>query len=184
MPVSGRWLSTALLLGCASRGPTDRPAHAPPADPAGTETPPTPTELVEQLEAHGSIPMLDRENTLRGIDENNDGIRDDVEIYIHWHYPKLEAPARQLAAALQASLLVDLGNAEALGEVAMQVARAVDCVDRSGLDIQNKPDDPHVLDDLQAITANTKHRMLAYLAFNAALDGTLSFPLEGDACDP
>jgi hypothetical protein len=127
--------------------------------------------------------MLDRTHTLGGIDENKDGIRDDVEAYIDGHYPNLREPARQLAAALQSALLVDHADPTALGEVAVQIARAVDCVDRSGMNIQNKPDDPDVLDELQAITANTKMRMISYMLFNQALDGTLSFPLEGDVCD-
>ena len=182
--MSGRWLSTALLIGCASAGPTDRPVHSPPDDRAGTPAPPpTPEELIEQLEVEGAIPTLDRTQTLGGIDENKDGIRDDIELYIDRHYPKLREPARQLAAALQSALLVDHADATALGGVAVQVARAVDCVDRSDLNIKNKPDDPDVLDVLQAITANTKMRVISYMLFNQALDGTLSFPLEGEVCD-
>ena len=185
MPMSDRWLSTAFLVGCASAGPTERPVHSPPDDPHHEEAPLTPEQLILELEADGFIPRLDRTRTLAGIDANDDGIRDDVERYIRAHYPPLEAPARQFARALQSSLLVDLRDADALGEVAVQISRAVDCLDRSGLKIQNKPDDPDVLDELQAITANTRHRMRAYIKFNAALDGTLSFPLplEGDVCD-
>jgi hypothetical protein len=181
MRTSGRWLSTAFLIGCASAGPTDRPVHSPPDDPP--ETPLTPEQIVALLESDGSIPRLDRRGTLRGLDSEPNGIRDDVELYIDTHFPQLAAPARQLAMALQSSLLVDLGDAEALGEVALQIARAVDCVARSGANIQNTPDDPDVIDDLQAITANTEERIRAYLDFNAALDGTLSFPLEGEVCD-
>lgn len=185
MAMSGRWLSTAFLIGCASAGPVDRPAHSPPDDRAGTPTPElTPEELVEQLEFEGAIPQLDRTHTLGGIDaKEKNGIRDDIELYIDGHYPNLLAPARQLAAALQASLLVDHADPEAVGEVALQIARAVDCVDRSGFKIQNKPDDPDILDELQALTANTKRRMISYMLFNEALDGTLSFPLDGDVCD-
>jgi len=182
--MSGRWLSTAVLIGCASAGPTDRAVHSPPDDRAGTPAPPpTAEELIEQLEAEGAIPWLDRTPTPGGIDDDKNGIRDDIEVYIDAHYPNLREPARQLAAALQSSLLVDRTDAKALGEVAVQIARAVDCVDRSGFKIQNRPDDPDVLDELQAITANTKMRMIAYMLFNQALDGTLSFPLEGAVCD-
>jgi hypothetical protein len=185
MPMSSRCLIAALLLGCGPRGATDRPVRPPPDDPAETTTPPTLAELVEQLESADFIPELDREHTVAGIDEDGDGIRDDVGLYIAARYEKLIGPAQQLAKALQASLLVDLEDPDALGQVAMDIARAVDCVDRSVANIQNKPDDPDVIDDLQAITANTKHRMRSYLAFNSALDGTLSFPypLEGDVCD-
>ena len=179
-----RWLITALLIGCASAGPVDRPAHPPPDDHAGTPTPAlTPEELVEQLEVDGAIPLLDRTHTLGGIDEDKkDGIRDDIELYIDVHYSKQRAPARQLAAALQASLLVDHADPEAVGAVALEIARAVDCVDRSGFKIKNKPDDPDILDELQALTANTKRRMISYMLFNQALDGTLSFPLDGTVC--
>jgi hypothetical protein len=188
MGMSGRWLCTALLIGCASKGPTDRPVHSPPdtPGPSGTTTPlPTPEELIEELENQGAIPLLDRTTTLGGIDENPaNGIRDDIEDYIDVHYAKQINPARQLAAALQASLLVDRTDAKALGDVALQIARAVDCVDRSGFKIKNKPDDPDILDELQALTANTRMRMIAYMLFNQALDGTLSFPLEGEVvCD-
>jgi hypothetical protein len=185
MPMSGRWLSAALLIGCKPAGPANRPAHPPPDDPAETTTPPTSEELVEQLEASSSIPDLEREHVVAGIDVDQNGIRDDVDKYIYARYPKLIGPAQQLAKALQASVLVDLEDPVALGHVAMDIARAVDCVDRSVENIVNKPDDPDVIDALQAITANTKHRMRSYLAFNSALDGTLSFPypLEGDVCD-
>lgn len=187
--MSSRCLIAALLLGCGPRGASDRPVHPPPDDPPETTTPPTLEELVEQLEFNDSIPELDREHTVAGIDDEppgGDGIRDDVGRYIAARYPNLIGPAQQLAKALQASLLVDLEDPDALGQVAMDIARAVDCVDRSVANIQNKPDDPDVIDDLQAITANTKHRMRSYLAFNSALDGTLSFPypLQGAVCDP
>ena len=185
--MSGRWLCAALLIGCASKGPTDRPAHSQPESPGASGTtapPPTPDELIQVLEDQGAIPRLDRTHTLGGIDDDQDGIRDDIEGYIDTHYEPLRAPARQLAAALQASLLVDREDPKALGDVALQIARAVDCVDASGFKIQNKPDDPDVLDELQAITANTKLRMTAYMLFNQALDGTLSFPLKDEVvCD-
>jgi hypothetical protein len=185
--MSGRWLFTALLIGCASKGPTDRPAHpAPDEEPDLTVTtaPPTPEELLQTLEVQGAIPKLDRTTSLGGIDDDANGIRDDIEDYIDAHYSKQINPARQLAAALQASLLVDRADPKALGDVALQIARAVDCVDRSGFKIKNKPDDPDILDELQALTANTKMRMIAYMLFNHALDGTLTFPLEGEVvCD-
>ena len=191
MGMSGRWLCTAFLLGCASKGPSDRPAHPPPdtPGPSGTTTPATPEEtpeeLIQELEDEYFIPKLDRTPTLEGIDLDKNGIRDDIDKYIDDHFSELANPARQLARALQASLLVDRADPVALGQVAMQIARAVDCVDRSGFKIKNQPDDPDVLDDLQAITANTRLRMIAYLLFNQALDGTLSFPLEGEVvCDP
>ena len=176
--MSDRWLSAALLVGCASKGPTDRPVHSPPDD-----APRTAEELVEQLEDEGALPALDRTDSVGGIDADDDGIRDDVEAYIDTHFPPLVAPARQLAAALQSSLLVDRAGAEALGAVAVEIARAVDCVQRSGRFVENMQDDPDVIDDLQSITANTKRRMLRYVAFNAALAGTLSFPLQGEVCD-
>ena len=188
MGTSGRWLCTALLIGCASKGPTDRPDYSPPDEGPGvtleTTTPATPEELIQELEDQGAIPKLDRTNTLGGIDVDNDGIRDDIGDYIDTHYTPLQKPARQLAAALQSSLLVDRADAKALGDVAVQIARAVDCVHASGMKIQNKPDDPDVLDELQALTANTKLRMIAYMLFNQALDGTLSFPLKDEeVCD-
>jgi hypothetical protein len=180
MPRSSRWLSAVTLIGCASNGPSDRVSHPAPADPPDDSM--TAAEMVAQLESNGSIPLLDRTKTLAGIDANGDGIRDDVGRYIDEHHPMLHGAARQLAAALQASLLVDVGDATALGDVALQVSRAVDCLDRSTLKIENLPE-PEVLAELQAITTNTKIRLLAYLQFNAALDGTLSFPLEGEVCD-
>src|SRR6187401_1001387 len=74
MGMSGRWLCTALLIGCASKGPTDRPAHPPPdtPGPSGTTTPATPEEtpeeLIQELEDEYFIPKLDRTPTLEGID--------------------------------------------------------------------------------------------------------------------
>ena len=78
MAISGRWLSTAFLIGCASAGPTNRPVHPAPDDPS--EPPRTPDQIVDQLESDGFIPTLDRTDAPN--DANSDGIRDDIERYI------------------------------------------------------------------------------------------------------
>jgi len=151
--------------------------------PEPPDTPPVRETNAEALERSGVLRTLDRTDTLAGIDRNNDGIRDDIEAYIASTFPDpaQQAAARQSAASLQAQMLVDKNDKAALRNVDIRALRAVDCLFLrfNGADVYPAA----VSARLQALTANTKPRLLAYLGFSAAMDGTTGTLPEGDTCE-
>lgn len=150
-----------------------------------SSTPPqTPAQRITALETAGIIPKLDRTNVIAGTDANNNGVRDDVETYVNAKYPAAaqKAAALQVARTIQSQLLVDKADKTAMAALAIAEERAVNCVyskfDGSGT---SKPG--VVIDELEAVTANTKERLVAYLAFSKAMDGSTGTIPEGDTCE-
>lgn len=87
------------------------------SDVMGTNLPPQPYEP-------------ENDATVAGIDKNNNGIRDDVELAIFAKYPK---SAKIRAAELQYAMteqmfLTDVYNTNTWGAVANQNSRAYDCI--------------------------------------------------------
>ncbi len=145
----------------------------------------TPQEEIARLEASGELPVLEREPTLGGIDANHNGVRDDIEAHIEKKYaePAQRAAAMQTARAYQQMLLVDKSNAVALDAVSTAGARAVNCVSFVFPSIEEFRLGHQMANELEALTANTKDRLLAYLAYNKSRSGTVSRMPEGDTCD-
>ena len=144
-------------------------------------------QKIAALEASGDIPKLDRSASIGGPDANGNGVRDDVEAYITQKYPQADqrAAVMQHAAAMQSALLVDKTNISAVKAVSVKSSRAVNCVfrklDPSGDPTNTKPD--AAIDDVSALTTNTKARLTAYLSYGRALSGSvLSVPV-GNSCE-
>jgi hypothetical protein len=145
----------------------------------------TPKEQVVLLEASGAIPKLDRGNAIVGTDANANGVRDDIEAFITSNYTSSSqrAAVMQTARAIQKALTVDTTDKLAVKAVNREIARGVDCV-YSKFDGANGSKHPaQVLQELESMTTNTKQRLLIYLKFNKALDGTASSIPEGDTCE-
>ena len=144
----------------------------------------SPQAQLAVLEATGKLPKLERGPTLQGIDANGNGIRDDIDAYIAAQYPlpAQRAAAVQTAKALQATLFVAPQDVAAAKSAARLVANAVHCVfsQFSGGAASKEP--ARVLKELEAITTNTKPRLLAYLAYNKTLDGSVSSLPMGGTC--
>lgn len=143
----------------------------------------TPKEQVLALESAGEIPKLERDASIAGVDADANGVRDDVEAYIAGNYASEaeRAAAMQYAKGMQAALLVDTSNIAAVKEVKRQMSRALHCVyDKFGGGTKQPAT---VNEELRAISTNTKQRLLAYLAYNKALDGTSWAMPEGDTCE-
>ena len=142
-------------------------------------------QRVDGLEASGAIPKLDRGPSLEGIDANGNGIRDDIDAFIERNY-STEAQrraARQFAVNLQKILLVNKADKLALRQVETEGGRAVHCVALRFRDSTGSQQPAAVGQQLESLTANTKDRFKAYLAYSKAMDGAvLSLP-EGDTCD-
>ena len=141
-------------------------------------------QRIAALEASGSITKLDRTNSIAGIDADNNGVRDDIDAYINTQYlvASQKNAALQMARVIQKELLVSKTDEAAIKLVLLAQSRAVRCVylkfDRKG---PLKP--AAVVGTIESVTANTKARLSAYLAFSKAADGTTSSIPDGDTCD-
>lgn len=136
-------------------------------------------EKIANLELSGKLPALDRSADILGLDENNNGVRDDIDAYIDRAYPQPEQHAAtiQNAKVLQKYMVVDITNDTELRKLLKESHRAINCA------FDRFDGYPEVLDKLEAMTANTKQRLLAYLAVSKAANG-MAFGLEsGDTCE-
>ncbi len=145
----------------------------------------TPQEQIAQLEASGALPSLDRTDSIAGIDANANGVRDDIERYIEKKYtvPAERAAAMQMARAFQQMLLEDKSDLAALDKVSADAMRGVNCVSLVYSSIEEFTEGHKIATEIEAITTNTKRRLLAYLAYNKARSGSVSRLPEGDTCD-
>lgn len=102
------------------------------------------------------------DSTIAGIDANNNGIRDDIEIAIFKKYPdsaKIRAALLQYAMALQMEMTQKIINAESVTAVAEETSRGFDCV---GSTVQRGDGDYEILvsyiDFVKNIQNNTNSR--------------------------
>lgn len=149
------------------------------------ESSPNDREKIKSLELAGSIPKLEREPTLVGIDNDNNGIRDDIDRYIDINYsdPYQRSAVAQLAKELQHTLVVDITDMNAVKNTNRKLSEANHCI-YSRFDGSKGSKQPgQVSKEIESITTNTKERLLAYLAFAKALDGTSWSTPEGDTCE-
>lgn len=152
------------------------------AETAGTQD--SSNNILIALENSGDIPKLDRDQNMSGIDVDNDGVRDDIEQYIIETFPSEPErnAARQSAKALQKALLVDKSNIELVLEANKEIARADHCIYLT-FDGNLTKHPARVSEEMESITTNTKERLLAYLEFSKALDGSAWTLPEGDTCE-
>ena len=193
-------LTTALL---ASSGNSEEAANASsqaPSSPAPTTTPSVPpedsnppaapakrsaAEKLADLENRGRIPKLDRSDSLEGPDQDNNGIRDDVDAYIAQHYPEpaQRKAAEQFARAMQEAVTTGSTSVDTARAIDRRSSAAISCIfDR--FDGENGSAYPAaVVEKLEGVTANTKKRLKSYLAYNKTLNGTALGSSEGDNCE-
>jgi hypothetical protein len=137
---------------------------------------------VQQLENQGELPKLDRSANILGPDANSNGIRDDVDSYIATLPIAAEQKraVEQDARALQATLLVDTNNSDALRQASSNISRAVRCLGIRFSDLYQRRS---IGTRIEAITFNTKERSTIYMHYNEALSGSVFQSLTGDTCD-
>jgi len=131
----------------------------------------------------GEFPELDRTDTNSGIDNDKNGIRDDIDAYILKQYPNEQQrrAVKQLAKGLQAYLVADSTDSIVVKKVAHENARSMACVFSKFEDGIGPNGD--ISDEVFAITTNTKKRLLAYYVFDKALFGTVTSSPNKDFCD-
>lgn len=167
------WVLALVMTGCGGGGA---------AGDAGSSR--TPQEEIARLEASGELPVLEREPTLGGIDANANGVRDDIERYIEKKYtePAQRKAAMQTARAFQQMLLVNKEESAELDQISANSFRAIVCLDDTFVG-PDSPNSASVLDEVRAITTNTKERLKAYLAYNEARSGSVSRLPKGSTCE-
>jgi uncharacterized lipoprotein YehR (DUF1307 family) len=110
-------------------------------------------------------PGEDGKLTLSGIDSDDDGVRDDVQIAIYERYGSDEVKVNALeqsAKALQSAIASDTSN---IIDASSSVLRAVDC-------LHETMDDPTAeISFIENSVINTEQRSDAYVTFNDGLNG-------------
>ncbi len=132
--------------------------------------------------------QLDTSDSLSGIDENDNGIRDDIENWINQKWakePKKQKALLQYAKVNQLQVTVNLEDKEAISKIDGLETRAIDCLwRRFNATDENSEEYPSNIGKLiDSYTTNTPKRREHYLEFNSRLDGTVPRPKEEDTCD-
>lgn len=143
------------------------------------------SQKISELESSGLIPKLERGPTLAGIDNDKNGIRDDIDEYIDNNY--IEQPQRkaveQSAKALQTLLLVNKDDINLLKKANIKLSEADHCIYLT-FDAENGSKEPaQVSQEMESITTNTKQRLLAYIEAANKLAGTAWSLPNGDTCE-
>lgn len=144
----------------------------------------TKEQVFQKLEDEGKLPKLERTDSILGIDQDQNGIRDDIDSYIKEKYTdELQKKAvQQFARVSQLKLAVNLEDEVALQESSNEADRATTCVYER---FNNDPniDASEVIDEIGSITRNTKKRLQAYYKYSDALDGFVFTISQRDYCD-
>jgi len=123
-------------------------------------------------------PSQESDKTVAGADVNNNGLRDDIEIWIARKYPnsaKARAAAAQLALVLQKKVASKNLTKESAYEIGKEVATAIQC-------FRNAITDHPALKDLMAVQYNTRARVNAYGDFHSVMGGRAFRMPKGDTC--
>ena len=164
-------LIAGLLAGCGAGSSLEPPAE------------PSIGARIEQLERSGALPTLDRSESLEGPDANGNLVRDDIEQWIATQALTLaqQNAAVQFARAIQLTLLVDTGDPQALQRSGDRTMGAISCIfdrfdeTRSASGLVRK---------VEAITMNTRARVMRYIAYNKARSGSVTILKNEDTCEP
>jgi len=147
-------------------------------------TPSTGASDLAALDRNGSLPIINRDNTVTGTDVNANGVRDEIDAYIALLSDSIpqKAALTQASSALTNAMLVDVTDENALNAAMNIITNSVTCVDSRYNTATNIMIGKHKGDLIRELTINTKTRFSAYERFNAAMNGhTFSLP-EGDGC--
>jgi len=170
-------LAVAALTAC---GGSDRSTSPPPAADAS----PTLGAQIQALEASGQLPKLDRSTDIKGPDTDSNGIRDDIDVWIAAQPitdPQKKA-AQQMARVQQAALVANLSDKSSLQILGDRTMAAVKCLRLSFMPDYQKGYD--LVDQIEAITTNTKERTKQYIAYNRSVSGSSGRLPDGDTCEP
>ncbi|MFC7206513.1 hypothetical protein ACFQOZ_06605 [Comamonas endophytica] len=166
-------LLTAMVAGCggsSSDGPGGGTA-------GGIPTSFSFKEAFEKLEASGQLPVLDRSDSITGIDANANGVRDDMDRYID-SKPDTQPQKNSLKSlhrAFNRAMTVDTKDRNALRDVANSINLSVICIHQTYPSEKASPAGR----EIEKLTVNTRGRYDAYMKFNSAMNGTVMSDVKG-----
>ncbi|CAH6984693.1 Chromosome partitioning protein ParA [Vibrio chagasii] len=187
-------LAVMLIAGCKESNEPNATAVEQPSVISHIEKTP---ELIAELKAQPTIDdqlrllyerfesMLDRSDSLTGVDENKDGIRDDIEAFID--ALEVTEPVRkalkQNAHYTQENLYHDFSqktdaNIKKALYISDKYDKVIACKEFVGIDVDDRINTSNTI---TALTYNTKARTMAYLAYNHLQDGSVSTSLKAEA---
>jgi len=180
-PRARRWLHVPFTCAFAAALMACGDGQSSGAQPAGESL----ESAVARLEASGELPVLDRTDSLAGIDANTNGVRDDIERHIEKKYtePAQRKAAMRKAMVFQEMLLVDKQDEAALEAVSYRGTLAIVCSKSAFPGQQGVIEKSAMSRELESMTTNTKARLLAYLAYNKARSGSVSTMPREPNCD-
>jgi len=138
-------------------------------------------EQISKMEESGELPKLKRTDTLDGIDNDQNGIRDDIDAYMQKNFTDADQQnaVKQFAKSMQEFLLTNPDDREEAKAASIKNSKAISCIY-----LRFPADNAYeIINDIDAITTNTKKRLLASIAVDKALDGTVISEQNGDVCD-
>lgn len=126
---------------------------------------------VKDMQARGKLPKIDVSKDIKGSDQNQNGVRDDIEAWIETQ-PMTDVQKRaatQKAIVLQKELVVDLHDKVAVQAVADESMHAKKCL----VDAYNKNLDEafNLSRKMDAMNTSTKERLIRSMKFSAAMSG-------------
>jgi len=143
-------------------------------------------QIVDALESSGKYPVLDRTDTLAGVDADKNGIRDDIDLYIskQEYSEKQKKAAQQKARVSHKVMTIDLKDKKAVAKLQDEFNRASACLFQMSYGQDGEISGPSVAVEIANLYANTKKRVKARMAFNHTFDGTTFSPDDYvDPCD-
>jgi len=150
----------------------------------GWNAPTTQEAALATLNQKGSLPILNRDNTVAGSDMNANGVRDDIDAYIASlpDSAPQKAALTQVSSALTTAMTVDVTNQNALNIAMSKITNSVTCINsryNTATNITMGTDKRHLI---RKLTINTKLRFLAFEKFNTAMSGKVFSLPQGSGC--
>jgi hypothetical protein len=143
-------------------------------------------KIFGKMEDSGKYPVLDRTDTLAGVDADKNGIRDDIDLYISKQEftPEQEIAIKQEAAVMQRSVTINVKDKKALAKLQVDSGISMACLSYTKFGMNGNIRGSSLALDIESLTANTKKRLKNYLAYNHTLDGSVwsSTNYKGNPC--
>jgi len=128
--------------------------------------------------------QFNHDNTISGPDLNNNGIRDDIEVYIaaQAYTPAQRQSMQQAAKAIANILRVNTIDQNELRASDLSLQKSINCA-WSRFPVSGAVTASTELKMIQKITVNTKARVEVYAKYQIAMNGKVLASPQGDSCE-
>lgn len=138
-------------------------------------------EALTKMEAANVTPALDHSASVAGTDANANGVRDDVDRYIDSKpdAANQKASLRMMSKALGTAMVATPSDSNQRRQATNDLNNAVACIwSRYPADVADR-----MVQDMRKVTVNTRERYDAYMAYNAAMEGSVVKLPKEVSCD-